>query len=107
MVPSSIGGVISSIFGSHYLQLLYLLGDLVGIHIFENNSYSLHLSPSKYFSLYLYKTMRCWNSYISFGDNFRDYFVSNIVERDGSKLTGVIDARFLWNESKEIGRAHV
>ena len=35
VVPSSIGGVISSIFGSHYLQLLYLLGDLLGIHLFE------------------------------------------------------------------------
>ena len=70
MVPSSIGGVISSIFGSHYLQLLYLLGDLVGIHPFENNSFSLHLFPFKYFSSYLYKTMRCWHSYISFEDNF-------------------------------------
>ena len=52
------------------LPLLYIPGDLVGVHIFKNNSYSLHLFPLKYFSSYLYKTMRCWNSYISFGDNY-------------------------------------
>ena len=37
------------------------------------------------------------------GDNFGDYFVSNIVERDGSELTRVIGSIFLRNESEGSG----